>query len=209
MTVNPKNPVVFVVDDDADVRDSLVMLLKLAGYDVEPFESAVRFLSDAQPKHGDCLIADIRMPEMDGLALQQELIRRGAQLPIIIVTGHGDVPLAVQAMKAGALDFLEKPFAREALLAAVRRALERAAEPALSNVPQEDIANRIALLTNREREVYDRVVAGRQSKEIAFELGASPRTIEIHRARVMQKMRARTVQDLVRMALAANATAHR
>lgn len=204
MTVNTK-PVVFVVDDDAGVRDSLVMLLRLAGHEVESFESAVRFLSDAQPKPGDCLIADIRMPEMDGLALQQELIRRGSRLPIIVVTGHGDVALAVQAMKAGALDFIEKPFSRDLILSAVRRALDRAAEPALSNVPQEDIATRIALLTDREREVYDRVVAGKQSKEIAFELGTSPRTIEIHRARVMQKMQARTVQDLVRMALAANA----
>ena len=127
-------------------------------------------------------------------------------MPVIIVSGHGDVPLAVQAMKAGALDFLEKPFTRENLLAAVTRALDRAAEPALSNVPQEEIARRIALLTVREREVYDRVVAGQQSKEIAFDLGASPRTIEIHRARVMQKMQARTVQDLVRMAIASNAT---
>ena len=188
-------PVIFIVDDDAAVRDSLVMLLRLAGHYVEAFESAVRFLSDARPKSGDCLIADIRMPEMDGLTLQQELLRRGSSLPVIIVTGHGDVPLAVQAMKTGAVDFIEKPFAREVLVAAVKRALDRAGK----------IAGRIALLTDREREVYDRVVAGKQSKEIAFELGASPRTIEIHRARVMQKMRARTVQDLVRMALSAGA----
>jgi two-component system response regulator FixJ len=202
-------PVVFVVDDDAAVRDSLVMLLRVAGYQVEAFGSAVRFLSDAQPKTGDCLIADIRMPEMDGLTLQQELLRRGSKLPVIIVTGHGDVPLAVQAMKSGAVDFLEKPFAREALLAAVKRGLEGAAGLAVPDKSRQEIESRVALLTDREREVYERVVAGKQSKEIAFELGASPRTIEIHRARVMQKMQARTVQDLVRMALAAGAPAGR
>ncbi len=196
---------VFVVDDDAGVRDSLVMLLRVAGFGVQPFDSAVRFLADAQPAAGDCLIADIRMPDMDGLALQQELIRRGSRLPVIIVTGHGDIPLAVQAMKAGAVDFLEKPFAREALLAAVTRALDRAAEPAVSHQSRQEIASRVAVLTEREREVFELVVAGKLSKEIAFELGTSPRTIEIHRARVMQKMQARTVQDLVRMAISANA----
>jgi two-component system response regulator FixJ len=145
------------------------------------------------------------MPDRDGLALQQELIRRGSRLPVIIVTGHGDIPLAVQAMKAGAVDFLEKPFAREALLAAVTRALDRAAEPAVSHQSRQEIASRVAVLTEREREVFELVVAGKLSKEIAFELGTSPRTIEIHRARVMQKMQARTVQDLVRMAISANA----
>jgi two-component system response regulator FixJ len=196
---------VFVVDDDTAVRDSLAMLLRLAGYQVEAFESAVRFLSHAQPKAGDCLIADIRMPEMDGLTLQQELLRRDSKLPVIIVTGHGDVPLAVQAMKAGAVDFLEKPFERGALLAAVNRGLHSAAGRAAPDELRQEIASRVALLTDREREVYELVVAGKQSTVIAFELGASPRTIEIHRARVMQKMQARTVQDLVRMALAAGA----
>lgn len=197
-------PVVFVVDDDEGVRDSLVMLLRLAGHQVKPFESAVRFLADARPQRGDCLIVDIRMPEMDGLALQRELIRRNSPLPVIVVTGHGDVPLAVQAMKAGAVDFLEKPFAREPLLSAVKRALDRAANPAASHAAAVEIETRVAQLTEREREVYELVVAGKQSKEIAYQLGASPRTIEIHRARVMQKMQARTVQDLVRMAIAAN-----
>jgi two-component system response regulator FixJ len=196
-------PVVFVVDDDAAVRDSLATLLKLAGFDVSAFDSAVRFLSDGQPKSGDCLIADIRMPDMDGLTLQQELIRRGSRLPVIIITGHGDVPLAVQAMKAGAVDFLEKPFAREALRAAVRSALDRAALAPVSDESRQEIIGRIARLTEREHEVYERVVAGKLSKQIAFELGASPRTIEIHRGRVMQKMEARTVQDLVRMAISA------
>lgn len=197
------SPVVFVVDDDAAVRDSIVMLLRVSGYNVEDFDSALHFLANAAPKPGDCLIADIRMPDMDGLTLQQELIRRGSSLPVIIVTGHGDVPLAVQAMKAGAVDFIEKPFPREALLAAVKRGLGGADGLPKPTKSSTEIAGRIALLTDREREVYERVVAGRQSKEIAFELGTSPRTIEVHRARVMHKMQARTVQDLVRMAIAA------
>lgn len=195
---------IFVVDDDAAVRDSLEILLKMAGFDVVSFDSAIKFLSGAQPRPGDCLIADIRMPEMDGLTLQQELIRRSSQLPVIIITGHGDVPLAVQAMKAGAADFLEKPFARETLLAAVRNAFERAQQTPISNESRLEILDRIARLTEREREVFELVVAGKLSKQIAFELGTSPRTIEIHRGRVMQKMEARTVQDLVRMAIAAN-----
>jgi two-component system, LuxR family, response regulator FixJ len=194
--------VVFVVDDDAAVRESLAMLLRLAGYGVHDYDSAARFLSEARPVPRSCLIADIRMPDMDGLELQQELLRRGSPLPVIIVTGHGDVPLAVQAMKAGAVDFLEKPFAREVLLAAVRRALDRTAQPGVSDIAQDEIGRRLGLLTGREREVYDFVVAGKQSKVIAHELGTSPRTIEIHRARMMQKMQAKTLQDLVRMAIA-------
>jgi len=197
-------PVVFVVDDDAAVRESLATLLKVAGFEISAFDSAVQFLSSAQPKQGDCLIADIRMPDMDGLTLQLELIRRGSRMPVVIMTGHADVPLAVQAMKAGAVDFLEKPFARETLLAAVRSALERAQQAPVSNPSRQEILDRVARLTEREREVYERVVAGKLSKQIAFELGASPRTIEIHRGRVMQKMEARTVQDLVRMAIAVN-----
>lgn len=194
--------VVFVVDDDAAVRESLAMLLKFAGFPVAAYDSAKRFLAEAQPSARDCLIADIRMPEMDGMELHQELIRRKFTIPVIIVTGHGDVPLAVQAMKAGAVDFLEKPFAREVLLAAVRRALESGPQPAISGLARDEIARRFALLTQREREVYERVVAGKQSKAIAHELGASPRTIEIHRARMMHKMQARNLQDLVRMAIA-------
>ena len=195
-------PKVFVVDDDAAVRESLTMLLKLARYNVTAFDSAVRFLAEARPAAGDCLIADIRMPEMDGLELQQELLQRGSSLPFIIVTGHGDVPLAVQAMKAGAVDFLEKPFAREVLLAAVRRALDRGANPRVSGVAGMEIAKRLATLTEREREVFEGVVAGKQSKIIAHELGSSPRTVEIHRARMMQKMQAKNLQELVRMAIA-------
>jgi len=194
--------IVFVVDDDSAVRESLAMLLGLAGYSVMSYDSAQRFLAEAELSARDCLIVDIRMPGMDGMELQQELIRRRCTIPVIIVTGHGDVPLAVQAMKAGAVDFLEKPFAREVLLAAVRRALDRSTQPAIVGIAQDEIDRRLALLTEREREVYEGVVAGKQTKIIAHELGTSPRTIEIHRARMMHKMEARNLQDLVRMAIA-------
>jgi two-component system response regulator FixJ len=193
---------VFVVDDDSAVRESLTMLLRIAGYAVQVFDSAKRFLHEERTAQKGCLIVDIRMPDMDGLELQQELIRRGSPLPVIVVTGHGDVPLAVQAMKAGAIDFLEKPFARDVLLDAVRRALDRNSQGVEMDLAQEEIGKRLATLTAREREVYEGVVAGKQSKTIAFELGTSPRTIEIHRSRMMHKLQARSLQELVRMALA-------
>ena len=198
-----KEPTVFVVDDDAAVRESLRLSLKLAGRLVEVFESAAAFLaSDALVRLG-CLVTDIRMPDMDGLELQEELGKRNSHLPVIIMTGHGDIPLTVRAMRAGAVDFLEKPFAREALLASVARALEIGNQAAEAAGNAQDIRARIATLTPREREVFDLVVAGKQSKVIAYELGASPRTIEVHRGRMMSKLKAQSLQDLVRMAIAA------
>jgi two-component system response regulator FixJ len=196
-------PVVFVVDDDDAVRESLEFSLKLAGHRVEGFASATDFLASDGPTRPGCLITDIRMPEMDGIELQEELKKRKCALPVIVITGHGDVPLAVRAMKAGAGDFLEKPFAREALLAAVRRALEMSASAVDDAEHGEEVRGRIALLTPKEREVFDRVVAGKQSKVIAHELGSSPRTVEIHRARMMKKLEASSLQELVRMAIAA------
>jgi two-component system response regulator FixJ len=196
---------VFVVDDDAAVRESLRLSLKLAGYQVQVFDSATAFLAgDALSLQG-CLITDIRMPDMDGLTLQEELVKRNSPLPVIIITGHGDIPLTVRAMRAGAIDFLEKPFAREALLGSVKRALDIGGRSAQAAVNAREILDRIALLTPREREVFDLVVAGKQSKVIAYELGASPRTIEVHRGRMMTKLRAQSLQDLVRMAIAAGA----
>lgn len=193
---------IFVVDDDADVRDSMRVLLESAGYPVKDYPSAKAFLADGVSA-GGCLIADIRMPEMDGLQLQEEIARRNIALPVIIVTGHGDVPLAVRAMKAGAVDFIEKPFDRERMLESIGRALEigrttrnRAAEMKAANEV-------LMLLTPRERHVLDKLVAGRSNKVAAHELGISPRTIEIHRARIMDKMEARNLSDLVRIALAA------
>jgi two-component system, LuxR family, response regulator FixJ len=196
-------PIVFVVDDDADVRESLQTLLEASGFQVQTFDSAGNFLTNWAFDGIACLIADIRMPDMDGLQLQEELVRRRAGLPVIIVTGHGDVPLAVRAMKAGAIDFLEKPFDEELLLTAVRRA-RAAAEQARSETQAGEQATRlIEQLTPRERDVLKRLVAGRPNKVIAYELSISPRTVEIHRAHLMDKMHARSLSDLIRAALAA------
>jgi two-component system response regulator FixJ len=194
-------PPVFIVDDDPAVRDSLAVLLKASGFGVETFDSATQFLASGGAARRGCLIADIRMPDMDGLALQEELGRRGAALSVVVVTGHGDVPLAVRAMKAGAVDFLEKPFDDETLLLSVRRASREASSVENRIAARQDAKTRLAELTRREREVLDLVVAGRANKVIAFELKISPRTVELHRARVMDKMQARTVADLVRTAL--------
>ena len=194
-------PAIFIVDDDPDVRDSLATLLNASGFKTETYDSATQFLASGGAQRQGCLIADIRMPDMDGLALQEELGRRGALLAVIIVTGHGDVPLAVRAMKAGAVDFLEKPFDEEALLFSVKRAANQASSVSNRVAALQDAQTRIADLTKREREVLDLVVAGRANKVIAHELGISPRTVELHRARVMDKMSARTVADLVRISL--------
>lgn len=194
---------IFVVDDDAAVRESLRMSLKLKGYDVEIFESAGAFLASGADSRRGCLVTDIRMPDMDGLELQEELVRRKSALPVIVITGHGDVPLAVRAMRAGAVDFLEKPFDREALLSAIARALEVGSRAAAESGDAREIHERIALLTPREREVFDLVVAGKQSKVIAHELGASTRTIEVHRGRMMNKLQVQCLQDLVRLAISA------
>jgi len=193
---------VFVVDDDAGIRDSMRLLLEVAGFKVRCFSSARHFLADDRPKLG-CLIADVRMPDMSGLELQVEVTRRHIDLPVIIITGHGDVPLAVQAMKAGAIDFLEKPFDEDVMLNSVRRAIEigsqarnRAAESKLAK-------DLLCSLTPRERSVLDRLVQGRPNKIVAHELGISPRTVEIHRAHIMTKMEASSLSDLVRLVLAA------
>jgi two-component system response regulator FixJ len=190
------------VDDDADIRDSMRMLLEVAGFKVRSFTSAKHFLADDHPKHG-CLIADIRMPDMSGLELQEEVTRRHIDLPVIIITGHGDVPLAVQAMKSGAIDFLEKPFSDDMILASVRRALEvgsRARGRAAETKAAKDL---LSALTPRERGVLDKLVQGRSNKVVAYELGISPRTVEIHRAHIMNKMEASSLSDLVRLVLAA------
>jgi len=193
---------IFVVDDDADIRDSMRMLLEVAGFKVRSFTSAKHFLADDHPKTG-CLIADIRMPDMSGLELQEEVTRRHIDLPVIIITGHGDVPLAVQAMKSGAIDFLEKPFSDDMILGSVRRALEvgsRARGRAAETKAAKDL---LAALTPRERGVLDKLVQGRSNKVVAYELGISPRTVEIHRAHIMNKMEASSLSDLVRLVLAA------
>ena len=192
-----------IVDDDADVRDSLRALLESAGFEVRDFDSAKAILADGGLADGACLIADIRMPDMDGLALQQDLVQRKIGLPVIIVTGHGDVPLAVRAMKAGAVDFIEKPFDDELLLQSIKQALLLRKENRGQASLAETAAARIKLLSERERQVLECLVAGRANKVIAYELDISPRTVEIHRAHVMEKMQAKSLSEVVRMALAA------
>lgn len=194
---------VFVVDDDADVRDSLAALLTSAGLTPRLFESATAFLAQYRTGDAGCLVADIRMPDMDGIALQTELANRKAGLPVIIITGHGDVPLAVSAMKAGAMDFIEKPFDDERLLDSVRRGLSRAAQDRDSAEASQTIGLRLATLTPRELEVLELLIAGHPNKVVGHQLDISPRTVEVHRGRLMDKMQARNLSDLVRMALAA------
>jgi two-component system response regulator FixJ len=194
---------VFVVDDDEAVRDSLKLLLSAAGYAAELYPSARAFLERNGGANRGCLLADVRMPDMDGLELQEELLKRKTGLPVIIMTGHGDVPLAVRAMKAGAVDFLEKPFNRAQLLASIEKALQRSDVTSLSSVEVETARKRIAELTDRERDVFDLLVAGHQSKMIAKRLSISPRTVQVHRGRVMHKLTVQSLQDLVRLAMAA------
>lgn len=196
--------VIFVVDDDPAIRKSLTVLLEASGLtNVVAYSSADEFLTAAQPKRGDCLVVDIRMPGMDGLELQAELNRRGSKIPVIVMTGHGDVPIAVRAMKAGASDFVEKPFAVDAMIESVKRALELSAQASGAVQENEQIHRRIGSLTPREREVLEGLVAGHPNKVIAHTLGISPRTVEIHRARVMDKLDARNLSTLVRMAITA------
>jgi len=194
---------ILIVDDDADVRDSLRALLESAGYEVQDFESARKVLAEPNLSSKSCLIADIRMPDMDGLALQEELVARRIGIPVIVVTGHGDVPLAVRAMKAGAVDFIEKPFDDELLLESVKRALAKSSGSRTQASLAQTAESRITQLTPRERQVLDHLVAGHANKVIAYELDISPRTVEIHRAHLMEKMQARSLSDLVRFALAA------
>lgn len=194
---------ILIVDDDPDVRDSLKALLESAGYAVRDFASPATILAERDLDSAACLVADIRMPGMDGLSLQQELLKREIVLPIIFVTGHGDVPLAVRAMKAGAVDFVEKPFDDELLLGSIEKAVVLKSQASDKADVVRAAQEKIAKLTPREHEVLEHLVAGRPNKIIAYELDISPRTVEIHRAHLMEKMEARSLSDLVRSALAA------
>ncbi|HXP04899.1 MAG: response regulator FixJ [Solirubrobacterales bacterium] len=199
----PGNAHVYIVDDDAAVRDSLSVLLDACGYQVRTFGLAQEFLDAASALPPGCLIADIRMPEMDGLELQRRLKERSLSFPTIVITGHGDVPLAVRAMKAGALDFIEKPYASQAILNSVAAALLRLRAPDERDPSAVAATAKLDLLSPREREVLEGLLAGLPNKSIAYDLAISPRTVEIHRARVMDKMGARSLSELVRFALAA------
>jgi len=192
------DPIIFVVDDDEAVRLSTEMLIRSMGLHVESFESAAEFLEDFDPAQPGCVILDIRMPGMSGLELQEHLNEIGATIPVIFVTGHGDVPMAVKAMKAGAVDFIQKPFRDQELIDRVHAALDHDSERRHKSERKRAVQEHVDLLTSRELEVMELVVEGHANKEIAFDLGLSPRTVEIHRARVMSKMDAGSLPDLVR-----------
>jgi two-component system response regulator FixJ len=195
------NPIVHIVDDDAAVRQSLAFLLGSAGVAVRLYDSATAFLAGLSELKDGCLITDLRMPGMTGLELLHELRAKACSLPAIVVTGHGDVPLAVEAMKAGAVDFIEKPFDQETILSAVQAALERRGGDS-GDGPA--IAARLGTLSERERQVLDGLIAGHPNKTIAHDLGISPRTVEVYRANLMTKMAARSLSELIRMAIFAD-----
>ena len=206
MSLIPKKGNIYVVDDDEAVRDSLQWLLEGKDYRVRCFDSAESFLSRYDPREVACLLVDIRMPGISGLELQDRLIERKSPLPIVSITGHGDVPMAVTTMKKGAMDFIPKPFKEEELLSVVERMLDQARE---AFADYQHAANRDALmgkLTARESQVLERIVAGRLNKQIADDLGISIKTVEAHRANIMEKLNANTVADLLKIALGPNST---
>ena len=194
---------VYVVDDDAAMRESLEFLLDAAGFSVTTFDSAADFLQQLPRLTFGCIVSDIRMPGIDGMELLRDVKAGRAEMPIIIMTGHGDIPLAVEAIKLGALDFLEKPFEDERMIGAIRTALERGKAAAKDEVVASDVTARIASLSQRERQVMDGIVAGLSNKQMARDYDISPRTIEVYRANVMTKMQARSLSELVRTALRA------
>lgn len=197
----PDSRFVCVVDDDRAVRDSMLMMLNTAGYPVKAFATAEEFLEEYVPEETACLILDIRMPGKSGLELQEHLNSVKSKVPVVFVSGHGDVPVSVRAIKGGALDFLEKPFSRETLLRRVQEALEISHRRRASEQERKKLLQRFDRLTPREREVLLHVVAGRQNKEIARLLEISYRTVELHRTRMMEKMSAQSLPELVAMAV--------
>ena len=199
-----KPATVFVVDDDEAVRTSLRLLLKSVGLPVETFASAQEFLDQFDPRRAGCLVLDIRMPGMSGLELQQHLNDRHSIMPIVFITGHGDVPMAVEAMQAGAVDFIQKPFRDQDLIDRINRALDKDREMRSELRERDEIRRRMSQLTPREREVLELVTQGKANKVIAGDLNVSQRTVEIHRARVMEKMGANSLAHLVRMVIEAH-----
>jgi two-component system, LuxR family, response regulator FixJ len=201
--------VVFIVDDDDGVRRAMGALMDSVGYGHAAYASAQEFLRHYNPAQSGCLILDIRMPGMSGLELQQELNKHGYSIPVIFVTGHGDVPMAVEAMKKGAFDFVQKPFRDQDLLDRVNRALQADAEQRQELAGKEEVVHRWSTLTPREREVMALIVEGKANKVIAMDLNLSERTVEIHRARVMEKMKVRSVAQLVKLSLLLPERSHR
>jgi len=201
----PTDAVVHIIDDDEAVRESLAFLLETADLAVKTYDSAVQFLGQLAEAEAGCIITDVRMPEMTGLELVGELNRRGSALPVIVITGHADVPLAVEAMRGGVVDFIEKPFSDETILNALRVALARGIDQRKQIEQRREIVDRLSHLSMRERQVLAGLVVGHANKVVAIELGISPRTVEVYRANLMTKMRAASLSDLVRMAIIAEA----
>jgi two-component system response regulator FixJ len=197
MTNDDTLPMIYLVDDDEAVRDALGMLFKSIGLRYEAYGSALDFLEHYDSRRPSCLVADVRMPGLSGLELQQRLNEQRKEIPIIFITGHGDVPMAVTAMRSGAADFIQKPFRDQDLIDRIHNALERDRERRKGRAAEDAIRERLALLTPRETEVMQRVARGQANKVIAMDLGVSQRTVELHRARVMKKLRLRSVAELV------------
>lgn len=195
------DPAVHIIDDDGAVRDSLAFLLSTAGVTADTYESATAFFDRHATADVGCIVTDIRMPDMSGLELLRQVKKINPGLPVIVITGHGDVPLAVEAMKLGAADFIEKPFEDEAMLAAISAALDRNRQRERAEAKIVELKARLETLSAREREVLEGLVAGNPNKTIAYDLGISPRTVEVYRANVMTKMQAATLSELVRMVL--------
>lgn len=193
---------VFIVDDDEGIRDGLGMLLATVGQPYEEYASAAEFLASHDPEKRGCLVLDIRMPRMSGLELQEVLNERGSNLPIIFITGHGDIPMAVEAMRRGALDFIRKPFREQDLLDRINEALDVELVRRKQFIEQSELLDRVGSLTERERAVFQSVADGEMNKSIGFDLGISERTVEVHRANVMKKLGARTLADLIRIKIA-------
>lgn len=201
-----KKPTVFAVDDDVAVLESLTLLLRSVGLPARTYGSASEFLDAYDPAAPGCLVLDVRMPGMSGLELQERLHALGSKLPIIFITAHGDVPMAVKAVKAGAVDFIQKPFRDQELIDKIQRALKVDAHLRMQVADLDEISARLSSLTPREKEVMEGVVAGKVNKVIAHELGLSQRTVEIHRARVMEKMKAKSLAQLVQMVMRARSS---
>lgn len=194
---------IHIVDDDDAVRRSASFMLKHAGFRVEIYASGVEFLKEARNAERGCVLLDVRMPEMDGLEVQQEMTARGIDMPVVILTGHGDIGIAVKAMRAGAVNFLEKPYEKEALLAAIDEATARLDRKHDNEMKAQEAQVRLASLTGRERDVLDGLVKGFPNKTIAYDLGISPRTVEIYRANLMEKLRVRSLSEALRIAFIA------